>query len=175
MADQRQLDFILHDENPRRRKTGDCVIRAIAAAENRPWQYILRDMTEYLIPMGEVFDEKAGYEAYLAHREWAKRSVPNSPFGRRMTLRDAADAGLFLRGFRYIAKVRCGYTGHLTYIDGDIPAVFDKWDCRDRVLCNFWSKPHPGFMPFAMPEPVPAEPTTTNQQPTNTEGAVQHD
>ena len=125
--------WVYAQPNPKRRKTGDCVIRAISLAENRPWGELLAAMTAWLIPRGDVFDEKSGFSAYLKHIGYERiPSSKNPQTGKYWKIGEIVPR--FFRWKHLLIQTR----NHLTYARDGI--VYDTFDCRDRVAYTIWAR-----------------------------------
>lgn len=110
--------------NPKRRLVIDCVIRAIAIAENRSWLSVYDDLAlkgreMYDMPSSnEVWGEylkDLGYSRYLCDKS---RSIEEFAFNH--------EVGIFIVGTG---------THVVTIIDGD---WYDTWDSKDEVPIYFF-------------------------------------
>lgn len=114
--------------NPKERKTGDCVVRAIAKAEDRAWLEVFDDLVALARKAHTMPSNKHAYEKYL--KKYKTMPVMyRLPSGknRRYTVDDITS----LVG-TYIVKI----AGHLTVvIDG---VVYDTWDCRKKCAYKIW-------------------------------------
>ncbi len=130
--------WVYWNPNPLNKRTGDCVIRAISKATGKPWADLLREMTEWLIPRGEVFDEKAGFGPYLEEvLHFQKMRMPKHADGTSYPLWEFLNGAQ--RNFHIIVQVR----NHLTYVFNG--QFYDIWDCTNKCVYNFWLKPSKSF------------------------------
>ncbi len=160
--------WVYINPNPKNRETGDCVIRAISLATGKPWAELLRDMTEWLIPRGEVFDEKKGFGAYLEQvHGFAKIPMPRKPDGRKYTLAEFLPRTKFGHNLHYVIQL----CNHLTYARQE--QFYDTWDCSGRCVLSYWVAPVEDWeksaprdmTPFfgVAPSASPSHTTTTNR------------
>ena len=118
-----------YNNNPQKKLTEDCVVRAIAAGLHKDWETVYRELTEYSIKTGYMQSARQLFGIYLADNGWVRQKRPNPINGKRMRLKE------FAQKFNGHAIVHAGKT-HLTYIaDGKI---FDTWNPEDSVLNSYW-------------------------------------
>lgn len=125
------MNFIKTNPHPAGKKTGDCVVRALALAEDKNWL----DVYDRLCSIGrttfEMPNNKKTYEAYLAEHGWTKQRMPKHASGRRYTLRQLADENstgtIVVSIARHIATVK----------DGNL---LDTWDCSRKCVGNYFTK-----------------------------------
>lgn len=118
-----------YNNNPLRKSTGDCVIRAIAAGLHADWEDVYRELTEYSIKTGYVQNSKELYGKYLIDKGWVRQKRPSPVNGKRMRLKE------FAQNFNGNAIVYAG-AGHLTYLSEG--KILDTWNPEDRVLNSYW-------------------------------------
>lgn len=125
------MNFIKTNPNPEGKKTGDCVIRAIAIAEKKSWIEVYDALCELGREMSDMPNMKKVYETYLIKNGWVKQKMPKHSNGKRYKLRELADEnpkGVFIMGVvHHIATV----------IDGDL---YDTWDCGRKCVGNYFSR-----------------------------------
>lgn len=120
--------WVYWNPNPLNKRTGDCVIRAISKAAGKPWADLLREMTEWLIPRGEIFDETTGFGPYI-QEVLGFLHVKTEPWPLKWALEAPSMAGMHL-----IVRFR----NHVTYArDGKF---YDIWDCSERKILEYWFK-----------------------------------
>lgn len=118
-----------YNNNPLKKLSGDCTIRAIAAGLNKEWETVYRELTEYSIKTGYIQNSRKLFGQYLADNGWVKQKRPNPINGKRMRLKDFAEI------FNGHAIIQAG-TGHLTYMEHG--KILDTWNPEDRVLNSYW-------------------------------------
>lgn len=116
--------------NPTKKRTGDCVIRAIANAENREWTEIFDELVKLARELYSVPNNKTVYGKYLEKYPTVDVKFVND-FGekRRLTPSIFKDRGL--KG-TYICKL----AGHLTCVRDDVTE--DTWDCSYKCCYKIW-------------------------------------
>lgn len=138
MMRQRRLSQSLYNEvpgkwircnvNPARKEVGDCVIRAIAVALNRPWTDIHDDLCalsgeEYDMPNSDAVWGKylymMGFEPFLL-----PQSCPRCTTVKQFCL--YYPKGIYIIGTGSHA---------VAVVDGN---YYDSWDCGSEVPSFFW-------------------------------------
>ncbi len=125
------MNFIKTNPNPEGKKTGDCVVRALALAEDRRWL----DVYDALCKIGRVLHDmpnnKKVYEEYLLQKGWTKQRMPRHPNGKRYKLRELADEKnqeVFVANVvSHVATVKRGN-------------LLDTWDCGSKCVGNYYTK-----------------------------------
>lgn len=125
------MNFIKSNPHPAGKKTGDCVVRALAIAEDKKWLDVYDALRKLGRKIHDMPNMKRTYEMYLLNQGWQKQRMPKFLNGRRYTLRQLADEknqGTFVVS---VAK-------HLATIkDGNL---YDTWDCSRNCVGNYYSK-----------------------------------
>jgi len=120
--------FIKENINPKGKKCGDCVIRAIAKAEQKSWMEIFEELTDIARKSYNVFNDPKVYSDYLKGYETINVKYFNE----------------FNDKKRYTVNEICNWKGtyiisianHLTtVIDGNI---YDIWDCSQKSTYKIW-------------------------------------
>lgn len=119
------------NSNPKRKITDDCVIRALCLAMSKPWEQVLRDLTEYSVKYGEIMFVANIYGRYLEDNGWIKHPQPTHPDGTKVKISE------FLDNFKGVAVANAGRE-HVTLLLGGY--VWDLGDCSDRIIGNYWTK-----------------------------------
>ena len=120
--------WIRTNPNPDRKEVGDCVIRAIAIALNRPWVDVYDDL--YLLGRHEhdMMSSNEIWGMYLYNNGFEPFLLPKA-CPKCTTVREFAKR--FPRG-RYIIGTG---THAVAVIDGD---YYDSWDSGNTVPAYFW-------------------------------------
>lgn len=119
--------FIKENVNPKNKKTGDCVLRAIAKAEDKTWIKVFDELTEIARSKFTVLNNKDAYEFYLKKYPTIEVKYETSNGRFRYTVKQVSE----FKG-TYIVAV----AGHLTcVIDGNI---YDTWDCSKKSAYKIW-------------------------------------
>lgn len=120
--------FIKENINPKNKKAADCVIRAIAKAENKSWLEVFDLLTEISRKVYSVQNDKIVYAEYLSNYQKIDVKYESSEGKKkRLTVKDICK----LEG-TYIVSI----ANHLTVvIDG---YYYDKWDCGNKSAYVIW-------------------------------------
>jgi len=116
--------------NPKNKRTNDCVIRAIALAENKTWLEVFDELTKLARENTLMMNDKRLYEKHLALNGWHKEAMPKED-GRRITVRRFAE--------KYGGSALIRVVSHLTYLDEE-GTLLDTWDCSHKCVGNYWIK-----------------------------------
>lgn len=129
------MEFQLLNLNPKGWKTGDCVVRALAGANNMSWESTYLSLCEIGAKKCRMPNDKATYEAFLKERGWVKQKMPvwYDAFGKknRYTVEDLA------KEFPD-KKMVVSVAHHLTFIDKGV--LKDLWNCGSKSVGNYWIK-----------------------------------
>lgn len=126
------MEFIKYNNNPKNKKTGDCVIRAIATATNSSWEYVYSKLAELGIKQGLMINDSKNWQKYLESLGYIKQKMPRGPDGTRYTLEEFATE-LAEENKIYIVKL----AGHLTVIKNK--NLIDTWNCSYKSVGNYWN------------------------------------
>ncbi len=72
------MAFVLHNENPIKRNTNDCVVRAIAFAMCRPWADVYIDICRQGLLLYDMPSSNSTWEMYLQEHGFKKALLPNT-------------------------------------------------------------------------------------------------
>ena len=130
--------FHFNNANPKNKITGDCVIRAICTAMDKPYEEVYKELFEFSLKCGYILNDKNCYEKYLAAQGWVKHKQPrkddNTKYTGKEFCKDAQDWTFNLPS-RMIAHIG----GHhiVAIVDGK---VNDIWDSTNKCIGNYWTK-----------------------------------
>ena len=123
--------FHFHNENPRNRRTGDCVIRAIARASAMSWDAVLTGLFEVALEIKSELAYSHCYERYLKQLGWVKGKQPRKQDGTKYTVAEWCQEHPRQTMIVSVSK-------HLTcIIDGKCN---DIWNCTSKTVLNYWTK-----------------------------------
>ena len=118
--------------NPKNRKTGDCVVRAIAWASGTPYVEVYKDLFEISLKTGYILNEKRTYEKLLEVYGFVKYQQPRKHDNSKFAIAEIDK----LISNKDVAIVSCA--NHLTCVlDG---YLVDTWDCRHKTIGNYYLK-----------------------------------
>ena len=115
--------------NPFGLRVGDCVIRAIAKALDKPWEDTYIDLCLQGFMMGDLPSSNAVWSAYLKHKGFKRRTIEDCP--------DCYDVGNFCEENKKGIFVLGTGSHAVTVIDGN---YFDAWDCGKEIPLYYFSK-----------------------------------
>lgn len=118
-----------YNNNPQKKLTEDCVVRAIAAGLHKDWETVYRELTEYSIKTGYIQSARQLFGKYLVDNGWVRQKRPNPINGKRMLLRE------FVQMYKGRAIVNAGID-HVTYIENG--KIKDTWNPEDKFLGSYW-------------------------------------
>lgn len=125
------MKFINYNANPKGRRTGDCVIRAISFALNKSWIDTYRALFENTLKTFYSISSKDNYKSYLKSIGCEMQKMPRKPDRKRYTVSEFCDE---------IAEPRKTYiisvANHLTCIRDK--ALVDTWNCGSKSVGNYW-------------------------------------
>ena len=129
------MEFVKENLNPKGWKTGDCVVRALAGANNRSWESTYLALCDIGANKCRMPNDKATYEAFLKDNGWVKQKMPvwYDAFGKknRYTVEDLAK--------EYPnKKMVVSVAHHLTFLDKG--TLRDTWNCGSKSVGNYWIK-----------------------------------
>lgn len=125
------MKFINYNANPKGRKTGDCVIRAIAFALNKSWIDTYRGLFENTIKTFYSVSSKQNFKSYLKSLGIEMEKMPRKLDGKRYTVSEFCDE-IAKPNMTYIISV----ANHLTCVRDK--ALVDTWNCGHKSVGNYW-------------------------------------
>lgn len=137
--------FHYHNQNPHKRITTDCVIRAISTATEIPYNQVVMEMAEMQCKYGYDEADSKGIDKYMASKGWIKHKQPRKPDGTKFTgaefCREASKSFVLLD--RNIIANIGGH--HIVCIKANTfqepHKIWDIWDCSHKCIGNYWTKP----------------------------------
>lgn len=116
--------------NPKKKRTGDCVIRAIANAEGIDWYDLYDELCRGARELASVPVWKETYEYYLyRYPTVSAKYVDANGKTKRLRPRDFKAHGLT---GTYVVRL----AHHLTCVRDGV--VEDIWDCSDKSAYKIW-------------------------------------
>ena len=123
-------DFVYFNPNPNGAKTGDCVVRAIAAATGQDWDSTYTGLTFMGFVLKDLPSANHIWSEYLISRGFKRHVIPNT-CPACYTVSDFANdhqRGTYVLG----TGTHC-----VAVIDGKI---YDSWDSRNEVPIYYFSE-----------------------------------
>lgn len=122
--------FVEMNNNPHKKTVGDCVIRAISAAEGRTWDDIFLDLMLKSFEMKDIPSANNVWGAYLKDLGYSRYIIPNT-CPDCYTVRDFANDNPV---GRYILATG---THTVAVRNGD---YLDTWDSGDETVIYYFEK-----------------------------------
>lgn len=125
------MGYVSFNKNPRHKRVGDCVIRAIATALDQSWEETYMGICLKGLELADMPSANSVWGAYLR----------DHGFSRHLTPEDYQDGVYTVEDF-----ARDHQQGtYILAIDGHVVAVIDgkivdSWDSREEVPVYYWSK-----------------------------------
>ena len=126
------VEFYKQNINPKNKRTGDCVIRALAGASGKPYKQVSEELFELWMKTGYCFNDKHTYEKWLENNGFVKMKQPRKWDNTKYLVREIDE----LIGSEDVVVI--SVANHLTYVEDD--TVFDLWDCRNKTIGNYYIK-----------------------------------
>lgn len=128
--------FHYFNANPKNKRGGDCTARAISTALNQSWEDTIREMTEFGIKIGYVFNDKRTIEGYLKSKGWVKQKQPRRNDNTRYTGSEFCK----MRKSKNIKDDVIAYIGrgHIVCIKDN--KIQDIWNSSKNCIGNYFIK-----------------------------------
>ena len=127
--------FHYYNANPKGRKVGDCVVRAISTALGQTWERTMQEMTDLGIKDGRPYNEPKNIEKYLAARGWTKQKEPRTYANKKMPMCDFLNNA----GSKGVIIASVG-SHHLTLIVNGVN--WDIWNCTRQTMHTYYTNPN---------------------------------
>ena len=124
------MSFIYNNPNPKGKNVGDCVIRAIAICEDRPWEDVYTDLTFQGLIDANIPSANEVWGNYLRKHGYSRSIIPNE-CPDCYTISDFANEH---PDGKYILATG---THNVAVINGD---YYDAWDSGNEVPIYLWRK-----------------------------------
>lgn len=127
--------------NPKRKREGDCVVRAIANAEQKQWETVYMRLCSIGLHNYRMPNSQKTYEEYLAENGWTKYPQPRKENGKKYTIQEWADL-MAERNLNKSLNMIVTMANHMTMVglDYGTATLYDTWNCSYKCVSNFWVK-----------------------------------
>lgn len=125
------IKFNLYNNNPKNKKTTDCVVRALTLATGKPYQEVYKELFELSLKTGYFINEKRLEDKFLELNGFVKHKQPKKSNGTKYLIGEIdkiCDNPIII--------IRCAH--HLTCIKNT--TLYDLWDCRNKCISNYYTK-----------------------------------
>ena len=126
------MEFVKANVNPKGKKTGDCVVRAIVQATCMPYAEVMKMMFDISIASGYSFASRQVAESLLTKLGFEKHKKPFKPSGKTYCVAEAA----MLLEEDDIAVLNVA--NHFTCVKGG--KLIDLWDCSSKSIYGYFTK-----------------------------------
>ena len=140
--------FHFFNANPKGRYTTDCVIRALSAAMDKPYNEIVMELAKLQCETGCDRSEKEAYGKYLESYGWKKMKQPKKSNGTKYTGEAFCKKMTRENPNGEIGNIVAHIGGHhlvcikpITTIRDKLRyKVYDTWDSTQGCIGNYWTK-----------------------------------
>lgn len=124
------MAFRYFNNNPQRKKVGDCVVRAISTVTNQTWHKTHRDLCALSDEMCDMPSSNQVWRTYLESKGFERHKIPN-------VCPDCYSVIDFCRENPYGKYLVSLGTHVVAIVDGD---YLDIWDSGDGTVEAYWRK-----------------------------------
>lgn len=121
---------LYRNENPAKKETGDCVVRALATATGESWDDVYKELFNIGYELKVMPNNQEAYEAFLISRGFKKNKISNKKGSKRPTVLG------FTKEHKTGSHV-LQVANHLTVVKDGV--YYDLWDCGEKCLYSYWS------------------------------------
>lgn len=125
------MEFIKYNNNPKQKRTNDCVIRALSLGLNKSWEDVYKDLTNLGIKKGLMPNDRNNWKQYLKDFGYKMEKMPKKLNGKRYTVEEFINE-LAYNEQTYIIKI----ANHLTVVKDK--KLYDTWNCKNKCVGNYW-------------------------------------
>ena len=123
-------EWVYYNPNPRGRRTGDCVIRAICAATGQDWETVYTGVALAGMAMGDMPSSNHVWRAYLKSLGFRRREAPD-------TCPDCYTAGDFADEHPNGVYILSTGSHAVASVFGKL---YDTWDSRGESIESYFYK-----------------------------------
>ncbi len=135
--------FKYHNENPKDKRSGDCVLRAIATATGKTWDEVLDELVVFAHKYKEMPSDPKCYGKYLESLGFTKMQQPRKSYNTKYTGAEFCNlcSKVYKNGEKIVAHIG---GGHIVAIvpthENDSYKVIDIWNSTGGSIGNYWIK-----------------------------------
>lgn len=132
-----------YNANPKNRITGDCVVRALTVALEKPYDEILMELVDIQLTQGYSATSKEAYSRLLANHGWEKQKQPRKIDNTKYTGKEFCEAQQnkteFVDNIIFSDRIFAHVGGNhvAAIINGK---VWDIWNSTGDCIGNYWVK-----------------------------------
>lgn len=121
-------NFEMYNPNPRNRRVGDCVVRAISKALGQSWDETFAGVCLKAFELSDMPSANNVWGAYLRDKGFTRRILPDDCV-ECYTVED------FARDHPYGTYI-LAIAGHVVCVQDGV--IYDTWDSRGEVPIYYW-------------------------------------
>lgn len=130
------MAWIYFNLNPRKKRTGDCVVRAIAFVTDQSWDDTYWELADKGFDLAEMPSWNATWVALLKDKGFRRRIIPDS-------CPDCYTVEDFCRDYphgKYVLFIPYSseQAGHVVAVENG--NVYDTWDSSQEIPLVYWEK-----------------------------------
>lgn len=122
--------FCFYNPNPKKRRVGDCVIRAISKATDQSWKRTFIDLMSEGLKLCDMPSANNVWGSYLKEKGFSRRTLPSSYIS-DYTVADFADDNP-------VGTYILALDGHVVCVKNG--CYYDSFDSGDLVPLFYWGK-----------------------------------
>lgn len=126
------VDFKNKNVNPKNRKTGDCVVRALSIATGNDYVSVYQELFDISLKTGYILNEKRVEDKLLERYGFIKHKQPRKYDGTKYTI---GEIDKLVDCDNNVVVIRCAH--HLTVVQSG--KIIDTWDCRNKCISNYYT------------------------------------
>lgn len=123
---------IYYNPNPKKNRTGDCVVRAMCKAMDKEWDEVYIDLYRIGFELKVMPNADEAWKEYLIQNGFIYHTIPVKKGSKRPTVSEFAknnkQGTYVLRVAHHLVTCHEGY-------------YYDSWDSGDRSMYGYWEKP----------------------------------
>lgn len=123
--------FVQYNNNPKKKRGNDCVVRAISFATQTLWEDVYWELAKLGIKKGLMLNDNKNWKAYLKRQGYQQNKMPRREDNTRYTVEEFTNE-IAEDGKTYIVSI----SKHLTVIKGK--KLYDTFDCSKKSVGNYW-------------------------------------
>ena len=127
------IELKVYNANPKKRKTTDCVIRALSVASGKDYETVFRELVDIAIKTGYMINEKHCYDKWLENNGFEKMPQPRHHDGTKYLVGDV-DKLLHFNEYKCVVSM----ANHVSCVVDN--KLIDIWDCRRKSISNYYVK-----------------------------------
>lgn len=124
------MNYYYKNNNPLKKRTGDCVIQALCNALDKPWEEVFMGLAEVGMLIYELPNNNSVWDIYLRNHGFTRHAIPN-------TCPDCYTVFDFCRDHPFGTYVLGTGTHAISVING---TIFDTWNSSNEIPIVYYKK-----------------------------------